>query len=109
MTLSMIILNFKEEKMYPELIIKFFVEKGLVIFYSIIVAITGAIISRIAKKLIYSFFSSKISNNSVINERKSQTLASVISSVVKYIIYFICICIILSLFGVICNLTYCCG
>ena len=86
--------------MYPELIIKFFVEKGLVIFYSIIVAITGAIISRIAKKLIYSFFSSKISNNSVINERKSQTLASVISSVVKYIIYFICICIILSLFGV---------
>ena len=32
--------------MYPELIIKFFVEKGLVIFYSIIVAIAGAIIAE---------------------------------------------------------------
>lgn len=73
---------------------------GIKILYCIIILIICLITIKISKYLLNRFFSSRLSENKVFDERKSNTFNSLFNSVLKYGIYFLGFCGILSIFGI---------
>jgi len=73
-------------------IISLLIKIGLCVVVVIIAAVIIKILKKGVKKIIYS--------NKGFSERKSKTLYTVCSSVIKYIIFFFAVCQILSVFGI---------
>lgn len=68
--------------------------------FSIGLSIIQIIIAGIAIKILVGMLKRTLKVNSKISERKRETLTVVLSSVIKYIVYFITICSILTTFGI---------
>lgn len=73
-------------------LIEFFTKIGLCILIAVIATIISKIIRKVVEKSIRA--------NKKISERKANTLATVTSSIIKYLIDFFIICEILTIFGV---------
>lgn len=64
------------------------------------ISIVQIIIAGIVIKLLNTFIKKSLKLNNKLTERKRQTLSEVLSSVIKYTVWFIVVCSILSNFGV---------
>ena len=64
------------------------------------ISIVQIIIASIVIKLLNTFIRKSLKLNNKLSERKKQTLSEVLSSVIKYTVWFIVICSILTTFGV---------
>ncbi len=64
------------------------------------ISIVQIIIAGIVIKLLNAFIRKSLKLNNKLTERKKQTLSEVLSSVIKYTVWFIVICSILTTFGV---------
>lgn len=76
------------------------VDAGWKVFYCLIIVIICALLVRISRRLINTFFMSSKTSARMIDKRKASTLNSIISSVVKYIFYFVAIFSVLAYLGI---------
>ena len=86
--------------MNTEKLIEEILSIGIKIIYCIIILTICLITIKISKTVLNRFFSSRLSENKVFDERKSNTFNSLFNSVLKYGVYFLGFCGILSVFGI---------
>mgnify|MGYP002510181748 CR=1 FL=1 len=74
---------------------------GYKLFYCIIVFVVCLFLVQLSRKSVKRFLMKQAANNKVpVDERKANTVYSIVSSIIKYLLYFIALCTILTELGV---------
>lgn len=74
---------------------------GYKLVYCIIVFIVCLFLIQLSRKAVKKFLMKQAANNKMpVDERKANTVYSIVSSIIKYILYFIALCTILTQLGV---------
>ena len=74
---------------------------GYKLFYCLIVFILCLFLVQLSRKTIKRFLTKQAINSKVpVDERKANTIYSIVSSIIKYLLYFIAICTILTELGI---------
>ena len=87
--------------LFSEKNIERLLELGYKIFYCLIVLIVCLFLVQLSRKIVKRFLMKQAQNSKVpVDERKANTVYSIVSSVIKYLLYFIAVCTILVQLGV---------
>lgn len=74
---------------------------GYKIFYCFVVLIVCLFLVQLSRKAVKKFLMKQAANNKMpVDERKANTVYSIVSSIIKYLLYFIAFCTILTQLGV---------
>lgn len=74
---------------------------GYKLFYCLIVFVVCLFFIQLSRKAVKRFLLKQASNNKVpVDERKANTIYSIVSSIIKYLLYFIALCTILTELGI---------
>lgn len=72
----------------------------LIVLYCVVILIIAKVAISLSEKLVDRILNSKFGHSSVFDEKKAKTLGSIFKSVLRYVIYFIAGCSILTNLGV---------
>lgn len=74
---------------------------GYKLFYCFVVFVVCLFLVQLSRKYVKRFLMKQAANNKVpVDERKANTVYSIVSSIIKYLLYFIALCTILTELGV---------
>ena len=74
---------------------------GYKLFYCFVVFVVCLFLVQLSRKSVKRFLMKQAANNKVpVDERKANTVYSIVSSIIKYLLYFIALCTILTELGV---------